>query len=217
MCWFFLHCFRFGLFGYFAKWLASQTVSKWCLCRGVSLHKGQLLQEQLTFEQNSSYVLFWFFHYIFSFFFTVLVVHPQHDHPVTTVLTHYSFYGMIEPFCAESAVKHQPTNLCVCKTTATHIVGESRGISFLKFGRNHTTVSEHWRLLGNCSWVIMNTVDVNYDMETAVNICCLQDSRAEVRTSCRLGLCFKCLQEKRDWSAWSTKGKEDYEGKDGFD
>ena len=34
--------------------------------------------------------LFWFFHYIFSFFFTVLVVHPHNDHPVTTVLTHYS-------------------------------------------------------------------------------------------------------------------------------
>ena len=31
-----------------------------------------------------------FFHYIFSFFFTVLVVHPHHDHPITTVLTHYS-------------------------------------------------------------------------------------------------------------------------------
>jgi len=31
-----------------------------------------------------------FFYYTFSFFFTVLVVHPHHDHPVTTVLTHYS-------------------------------------------------------------------------------------------------------------------------------
>ena len=58
--------------------------------RGVSLHKDQLLQDPLTFKQNSSYKLFWFFHYIFSFFFTVLVVHPHNDHPVTTVLTHYS-------------------------------------------------------------------------------------------------------------------------------
>jgi len=32
--------------------------------------------------------MFWFFHYIFSFFFTVLVVHSHHDHPITTVLTH---------------------------------------------------------------------------------------------------------------------------------
>jgi len=27
------------------------------------------------------------FQYIFSFFFTVFVVHAHHDHPVTTVLT----------------------------------------------------------------------------------------------------------------------------------
>ena len=53
-------------------------------------HKDQLLQDPLTFKQNSSYERFWFFYYIFSFFFTVLVVHPRHDHPVTTVLTHYS-------------------------------------------------------------------------------------------------------------------------------
>jgi len=49
-----------------------------------------LLQDPLTFKQNSSYELFWFFHYIFSFFFTVSVVHPHHDHPAITVLTHYS-------------------------------------------------------------------------------------------------------------------------------
>ena len=29
-------------------------------CRGVSLHKDQLLQDPLTFNQNSSYELFWF-------------------------------------------------------------------------------------------------------------------------------------------------------------
>jgi len=50
-----------------------------------------LLQDLLTIKQNSSYELFLFFHDIFSFFLTVLVVHPHHDHPVTTVLTHYSF------------------------------------------------------------------------------------------------------------------------------
>jgi len=74
----------FGLFSYFTKWLASGTVSKWCLCRGVSLHKDQLLQDPLTFKQNC----FGFFSFLFSFFFTVLFVHPHH--PVTTVLTHYS-------------------------------------------------------------------------------------------------------------------------------
>jgi len=37
-----------------------------------------------------TYELFQLVHYIFSFFFTVLVVHPHHDHSVTTVLTHYS-------------------------------------------------------------------------------------------------------------------------------
>ena len=58
--------------------------------RGVSLHEDQLLQDPLTFEQNGSYELFWFFHYILGFFFTVLVVHPHHDHPVTTVLIRYS-------------------------------------------------------------------------------------------------------------------------------
>ena len=58
------------------------------ICRGVSLHKDQLLQDPLTFKQNSLYELFWFSHYNFSFFFTVLVVHPHHDHPITTVLTH---------------------------------------------------------------------------------------------------------------------------------
>jgi len=31
-----------------------------------------------------------FFHYVFRFFFTVLVVHPHHDHFITTVLTRYS-------------------------------------------------------------------------------------------------------------------------------
>ena len=80
---------------YFAKEIGSQTVSKWCLCRGVSLHKDQLLQDPLTFKQNSSYELFWFFHYIFIFLFTVLVVHPHHDHPVTTVLTHSGTYSLV--------------------------------------------------------------------------------------------------------------------------
>jgi len=37
-----------------------------------------------------TYELFQLVHYIFSFFFTVLVVHSHHDHSVTTVLTHYS-------------------------------------------------------------------------------------------------------------------------------
>ena len=84
-------------------------MSKWCLCRGVCLHKDQLLQDPLTFKQNSSYELFWFSYYILSFFFTVLVVHPHHVHPVTTVLTLLS-YGTMLPCCAESAVKHQPTD-----------------------------------------------------------------------------------------------------------
>ena len=52
--------------------------------------------------------MFWFFHYyIFSFFFTVLVVHPHHDHPVTTVLTRSTFLWHDVAFCAESAVKHK--------------------------------------------------------------------------------------------------------------
>ena len=51
--------------------------------------KDQLLQDPLTFKQNTSYVLF-FFIIFFSFFVSVLVVHPYHDHPITTVLTHYS-------------------------------------------------------------------------------------------------------------------------------
>ena len=44
---------------------------------------------------------YFLFHYIFCFFFTVLVVHPHHDHPVTTVLTHYSpmaWYSFIASF-----------------------------------------------------------------------------------------------------------------------
>ena len=46
-------------------------MSKWCLCIVEELvsHKDQLLRDPLTFKQNSSYELFWFFHYIFSFFF----------------------------------------------------------------------------------------------------------------------------------------------------
>jgi len=52
------------------------------------LHKDQLFQDPLTFKQNSSYVLFcFFFHYIFSFFFAVSVVHPHLDHPITTVFS----------------------------------------------------------------------------------------------------------------------------------
>jgi len=45
-----------------------------------------LLQDPLTFKQNSSYELFFFIIFLVSFF-AVLVVH---DHPVTTVLTPYS-------------------------------------------------------------------------------------------------------------------------------
>jgi len=63
----------------------------YCLCWGVCLHKDQLLKDPLTFKQNSSYELFCcFLRYIFHCFFTVLVVHPHHVHPITTVLTHYS-------------------------------------------------------------------------------------------------------------------------------
>ena len=108
MCWFFLCCLRFGLFGYFAYWLASGTLSKWCLCGGVSLHKDQLLQDPLTFKQHNFYELF-FFSLCFSFF-SLLVVHlPHHDHPVTTVLTHYSSMAWYSLFWGESAVKHQST------------------------------------------------------------------------------------------------------------
>ena len=39
--------------------------------------------------------LFWFCHYIFSLFLTVLVVHPYRDHPVTTVFNALLSYGMI--------------------------------------------------------------------------------------------------------------------------
>ena len=52
---------------------------------------------------------YWRTCYILIFFFTVLVVHPHHVHPVTTVLTLLS-YGTMLPCCAESAVKHQPTD-----------------------------------------------------------------------------------------------------------
>jgi len=45
-------------------------------------------QDPLTFKQNSAYELFWFFVIFFCFFFTVLVVHLDRDHTVTTVSTH---------------------------------------------------------------------------------------------------------------------------------
>jgi len=110
MCWFFLCCLSFGLFGYFAKWLASRTMSSWYLCRGVSLHKDQLHQDPLTFKQNSSYELFWCFYYIFSSFFTILVVHAHHDHPVTTVLTHYSSMAWYSLFVLKLPLNtNQPT------------------------------------------------------------------------------------------------------------
>jgi len=54
VCWFFLRCLRFGLFVYFAKWLVSGTVSRWCLCRAVSLHKDKLLQDALIFKQKKT-------------------------------------------------------------------------------------------------------------------------------------------------------------------
>jgi len=51
---------------------------------------------------------FGFLHYIYSFFFTVLVVYPHHDHPITTVLTHSTLLWRDMANCsAESAVKHQ--------------------------------------------------------------------------------------------------------------
>jgi len=52
------------------------------------------------------------FHYIFSFIFTVLVVHPHHDHPVTTVLTHYSPMARYSLFVLKVPLNtNQPTNV----------------------------------------------------------------------------------------------------------
>ena len=64
---------------------------------------------------------YWRTCYILSFFFTVLVVHPHHVHPVTTVLTLLS-YGTMLPCCAESAVKHRPTAAVHCCNP--HVAGE---------------------------------------------------------------------------------------------
>jgi len=51
-----------------------------------------------------------FFNNIFSFFFTVLVVHPDHDHPVTTVLALY--YPMSCLYVLKVPLNtNQPTNL----------------------------------------------------------------------------------------------------------
>jgi len=56
----------------------------------VSTCKDQLLQDPLTFKQNSSYELFRFFslYFLVSFSLFSLVVYPDRDHLVTTVLTH---------------------------------------------------------------------------------------------------------------------------------
>ena len=116
MCRFFLCCLRFGLFSYFAKWLASRTVSKWCLCQGVSLHKDQLLQDPLTFKQNSSYELFWFF-IIFSVPFSLLVVHYHHDHSVTTVSKHCSSMAWYSLFVLKVPLNtNQPCHLLLLLT-----------------------------------------------------------------------------------------------------
>jgi len=70
-----------------------------------------LLQDPLIFRQNRSYELFWFFHYIFSFFFTVLVVHPHRNHPITAVLTHYSLMAGCSFFVLKVPLNtNQPTN-----------------------------------------------------------------------------------------------------------
>ena len=54
---------------------------------------------------------FGFFQYIFRFFFTVLVVHPHRDHPVTTVLTHYSPMAWYSLFVLKLPLNtNQPTN-----------------------------------------------------------------------------------------------------------
>ena len=49
-------------------------------CEGVCLHKDQLHEDPLGFKQNSSYGLFWCFHYSFSYCY-FLVVNLHHDHP----------------------------------------------------------------------------------------------------------------------------------------
>jgi len=46
----------------------------------------------LTFHE-----LFCFFHYIFSFFFTVLVIHPHDDRPITTVLINTLYSPKTKP------------------------------------------------------------------------------------------------------------------------
>ena len=67
---------------------------------------------------------FGFFHYIFSLFFTVLVVHPHHDHPVTTVLTHYSPMAWCSLFMLKLPLNtNQPTSLLYSGTDLTRTTG----------------------------------------------------------------------------------------------
>jgi len=50
----------------------------------------------------------------FGFFFTVLVVHPHRDHPVTTVLTQYSPMARYSLFVLKVPLNtNQPTNISI--------------------------------------------------------------------------------------------------------
>ena len=102
-------------------------MSKWCPSRGVSLHKDQLVQDSLTFRQNRHMN---FFHYIFSLFFTVLFVHPHHDHPLTTVLTHCSPMAWYSLFVLKVPLNTtQPTSE-PCYVLRGHSIGNASPVRF---------------------------------------------------------------------------------------
>jgi len=70
-----------------------------------------LLQDPLTYRHE----LFWFLSLYFQFLFHCLVVYLHHDHPVTTVLTHYSPMAWYSLFVLKVPINtNQPTSMCIC-------------------------------------------------------------------------------------------------------
>jgi len=66
------------------------------------------------------------FFIIFLFSFSLLVIHPHHDHAVTTVLTHHSTMAWYSLFVLKVPLNtiHQPTVLYICSRTSKGFTGQ---------------------------------------------------------------------------------------------
>jgi len=116
--------FCFCLWGKICSLFSDLLVIAMMSLRGVSLHKDQLLQDQLTFKQKHSYELFWFsslyLQFLFHCFSCLSSSWSSHHNCLNTLYSPVAWYANCS---AESAVKHQTdkqTNKLWCNSGLKH-------------------------------------------------------------------------------------------------